>query len=126
MWFQLAADLTLIAHLLFIVFVLFGGLLALHRKLWIWFHFPAILWALWVEWAGKTCPLTPLENHFRQLASAQRYSESFVEHYLVPLIYPDTLTVSMQLALGGIVLLANIFVYLYVFQRENKTRRVDD
>lgn len=123
---QLAADLLLIVHLLFIVFVLFGGLLALRKRFWIWLHLPAMLWAIWVEWAGRVCPLTPLENHFRQLAYAQEYTESFVEHYLVPLIYPHQLTVSLQWVLGGLVLIVNIIVYLYVFQSQNKTRQVDD
>lgn len=127
MGYRLAADLTLILHFSFIIFVLFGGLLALHKSFWIWVHLPAMLWGLWVEWAGWLCPLTPLENHFRRLASGEEYSESFIEHYLVPLIYPDRLTVSLQWVLGGIVLGVNIVIYLYVFRKRNKPHcRVDD
>ncbi|MCK4508922.1 MAG: DUF2784 domain-containing protein [Desulfuromonadales bacterium] len=120
MGYQLAADLTLVFHLLFIAFVLFGGLLCLHHIRWIWLHLPSMIWGVGVEWMGWICPLTPLENHFRQLASGQGYQEGFVEHYLVPLIYPDKLTVSLQWFLGGLLLTVNIFVYLYLLQKRRK------
>ena len=123
MGYRLAADLTLLLHLLFIIFVLFGGLLCLHRIRWAWLHLPAMVWGVWVEWAGWICPLTPLENHFRHLASNQGYREGFVEHYLVPLIYPGQLTVSLQWILGSLVLIINVFVYLYVFQKKAKTEQ---
>ena len=126
MSYRLAADLALLLHLLFIIFVLFGGLLVLRKSFWIWLHLPAMFWGLWVEWAGWLCPLTPLENHFRQLASGQKYSASFIEHYLVPLIYPAQLTVSLQWLLGSIVLGVNILIYRYVLQAWKKDRRQVD
>jgi hypothetical protein len=123
MGYRLAADLTLLLHLLFILFVIFGGLLCLHRFRWAWLHLPAMIWGVWVEWAGWICPLTPMENHFRQLASSQEYSGGFIEHYLIPVIYPEQLTVSLQWVLGGLVLIVNIFIYLYVFQKKRKTEQ---
>ena len=120
MGYRLAADLTLVLHLLFILFVVFGGLLCLHRVRWAWLHLPAMIWGVWVEWAGVICPLTPLENHFRQLASGQGYQGGFVEHYLLPLVYPEQLTVLMQWIFGSLVLVINIFVYLYVFRKKRK------
>ena len=127
MGYRLAAELTLILHLLFIIFILFGGLLALRKRFWIWLHLPALLWGLWVEWAGWPFPLTPLENYFRQLASSPQYPESFIEHYLVSIIYPEQLTVSLQLVLGGILLIVNLLIYFYVLRNCNKHQcRVDD
>ena len=123
MGYRLVADLTLILHLAFIVFVLFGGLLCLHRTRWVWLHLPSIIWGVFVEWASWTCPLTPLENHFRQLASGQGYRDGFVEHYLIPLIYPGQLTVSLQWFLGALILVINIIVYFYVWQKQIKQRR---
>jgi len=73
MGYELAADVILVLHLLFIVFVIFGGLLCLYRACCTWLHLPAMIWGIWVEWAGRICPLTPLENHFRQLAFEQGY-----------------------------------------------------
>lgn len=127
MGYRLLADLTLILHLLFIMFVLFGGYLVLHRKRWAWLHLPAALWGVWVEWGNRACPLTPLENYFRQLSSGHAFRESFVEHYLLPLLYPGHLTVSTQWLLGGIVLAMNLFVYSYVIRNAHKYRnRLDD
>jgi hypothetical protein len=126
MGYRLATELTLIFHLLFILFVLFGGLLALRKSFWIWLHLPAMLWGLWVEWAGWLCPLTPLENYFRRRASIPEYSESFIEHYLVSMIYPEQLTVSLQWVLGGVLLIVNLLIYFYVFRLRNKHQcRVD-
>ena len=127
MGYQLAADLTLVLHLFFIIFVLFGGLLCLQRTAWAWLHLPAAMWGIWVEWAGWICPLTPMENYFRQLASGQEYSESFLEHYLLPLIYPGYLTVSLQWFFGTLVIVVNIFIYLYVYRKQRKRpARVDE
>ena len=120
MGYRLAAELTLIFHLLFILFVLFGGLLALRKNFWIWLHIPTVLWGLWVEWAGWLCPLTPLENYFRRGASSPEYTESFIEHYLVSMIYPEQLTVSLQWVLGGILVIVNLLIYFYVFRLRNK------
>ena len=77
MGYRFLADLTLALHLCFILFVLFGGLLCLFRTGMIWFHLPAASWGVWVEWAGRTCPLTPLENHFRKLASGRGFFRWF-------------------------------------------------
>lgn len=120
MGYQLAAELTLAFHLLFIFFVLFGGLLALRRDFWAWIHIPALLWGVWVEWAGWICPLTPLENYFRQQAALHEYSGSFIEHYLVSIIYPDQLTVSLQWFLGSLLLIVNLFIYFYVIRTRKK------
>ena len=127
MGYRLAAELTLILHLLFIIFILFGGLLALRKSFWIWLHIPTMLWGLWVEWAGWLCPLTPLENYFRRRASSHEYPESFIEHYLISIIYPEQLTVSLQWVLGGILLTVNLLIYFYVFRMRNKHQcQVDD
>lgn len=120
MSYRLAADLILVLHLLFIAFVLFGGMLCLLRGWWAWLHLPAMLWGICVEWAGLICPLTPLENQFRQMASDHGYREGFIEHYLVPLIYPERLTMPLQWFLGGLVLIVNMLVYLRVLQKQPK------
>lgn len=122
MGYRLAADLVLVFHLAFIVFVLLGGLLCLIRVGWIWLHLPAMAWGVLVEWAGWICPLTPIENYFRNIASGQGYQEGFIEHYLLPLIYPEQLTVSLQLILGFLVLSINVIVYLFVWRKRTKRR----
>ncbi|QVI87277.1 DUF2784 domain-containing protein [Pseudomonas viridiflava] len=111
MIFRLAADAVVTFHLLFIIFVLLGGLLVLR---WPWaalLHLPAMAWGAAVEFLHLYCPLTPLENALRSRAGDQGYDGGFIEHYLIPLIYPAGLTPQIQLWLGGVVLLINASVY---------------
>jgi len=119
---RLAADALLIAHLAFIVFVLAGGLLVLHRRIWAAVHLPAVAWGAFAELTGTVCPLTPLENSLRRAAGSTGYEGSFIEHYLVPLIYPAALTPRVQLVLGLVVLLVNAPVYALAFRRWRRER----
>jgi len=105
------ADAVLVLHFAFIVFLTLGGLLVARWPRIAWAHVPAALWGVVVEVTAGRCPLTPLENHFRRLAGERGYQETFVEHYLLPWIYPAGLTRSVQLALAGAVVLANLGTY---------------
>lgn len=123
MFYRLAADAVVVIHLLFIVFVLFGGLLVLLRPWLVLLHLPAVTWGASVEFFHLYCPLTPLENHFRQAAGQAGYQGGFIEHYLIPLIYPRGLTPELQLWFGGVVILLNGGVYLYLLWRLVKRRQ---
>ena len=114
---SLAADATLVVHLAFIAFALFGALLALR---WRWIplvQLPAATWGVFVEATGQLCPLTGLENHLRALAGQGGYSESFVERYLLPIIYPSGLTRHVQLVLAAVFLAVNVAVYGFLLWR---------
>ncbi|KGS16087.1 MULTISPECIES: DUF2784 domain-containing protein [Pseudomonas syringae group] len=111
MVYRMGADAVVVFHLAFILFVLFGGLLVLRRPWLAVLHIPAIAWGAAVEFLHLYCPLTPLENALRSRAGEQGYDGDFVEHYLIPLIYPAGLTPDIQLWLGGIVVLVNVSVY---------------
>jgi hypothetical protein len=106
------ADLVVIVHLTFIVFVALGGLLALRWRWVPWLHLPAVGWAALLEFFGLTCPLTPLENWLRRLGGAQRYAGGFVDQYLLPVVYPPALTRELQVALAVLVCAVNGTVYL--------------
>jgi hypothetical protein len=114
------ADAVLLAHLLFIVFAVGGGLLALRWHWMPWLHLPALAWGATVEFTGWICPLTPLENALRQAGGAAAYAESFIERYLLPLIYPGALTRELQFVLGGTLLLINAVVYAVVWRRHRR------
>ena len=118
MGYTILADLVLIFHLLFVFFVLFGGLLILRWPWMIWLHLPAVAWGILVECSGWFCPLTPLENWLRRQAGAE-YEGDFVQHYLLHLLYPDRLTHQSQLVLGFVVLLVNISVYGWLWRRSH-------
>ncbi|MHB8810411.1 MAG: DUF2784 domain-containing protein [Desulfobulbaceae bacterium] len=115
--FQLAADGLVVMHLLFILFVISGGFLVLRNRKWAFVHLPAALWAATVEFTGWFCPLTPLENWLRLRGGGTRYPSSFVEHYLLPLLYPAELTRGLQITLGLAVIVVNGLVYFRVFRR---------
>lgn len=115
MGYRLAADAVLLLHGAFIVFAVFGGLLALRWRRAMWLHLPAAAWGVVVEASGSLCPLTTWENRLRVAAGDAGYSVSFVERYLLPLIYPEALTREIQWWLAGIVLVVNLLVYAAVF-----------
>ncbi|GJL62245.1 MAG: hypothetical protein NPIRA04_08990 [Nitrospirales bacterium] len=120
MLFQSLADLVLVFHLWFILFVLMGGLLIL-RWNWVWWvHLPAVLWVVMLEFGGWICPLTPLENWLRHSGGEAGFSGGFIEHYLVPVIYPEGLTPSVQWCLGVFVVLLNLGLYSFVYSRRAK------
>lgn len=120
MIYRLLADVTVVVHLVFVLFVVGGGWLVLYRRQLAWLHVPAALWGAFIELAGWMCPLTPLENWLRERGGRQAYTTSFVERYLTPVLYPQSLTREVQWALGGLVLVVNIAVYALIVRR---TRR---
>lgn len=109
--YRLAAEATLLVHLGFIVFVVLGGLLAWRWRWIVLVHLPAAAWGAFVELSGRLCPLTTLENHFRRRAGQAGYSEGFIEHHLLPIVYPEGLTRGTQLVLAGVVIVVNAAVY---------------
>jgi hypothetical protein len=120
---SLLADAVVLVHLAFIVFVMAGALLALRWRWVAWLHLPAAAWGAYVELAGKICPLTPLELALRAKAGEAGYETSFIDHYLVPVIYPAELTPAVQRASGLLVLAVNLALYGVVLARAGRTRR---
>ncbi|HKZ17125.1 MAG TPA: DUF2784 domain-containing protein [Geobacteraceae bacterium] len=117
MSFRLAADGVLLLHLAFILFALLGAIIAVR---WRWIplvHIPAAAWGFFVELTGRNCPLTHWENYLRVKAGQSGYRESFIEHYLLDIIYPSDLTREIQFALAGVVVLVNIAIYGWLFSR---------
>ncbi|MDE2002014.1 MAG: DUF2784 domain-containing protein [Betaproteobacteria bacterium] len=117
MLFRIAADAVIALHLGFIVFALFGAVLAVR---WRWLplvHLPAAAWGLFIEISGRVCPLTDLENDFRLRAGQAGYRADFIEHYLLGVIYPSGLTREVQYSLAGVVLVVNAAIYTWLLWR---------
>lgn len=114
-WSAVAADAVVVFHLLFILFALLGGLLVWRWRRLVWLHVPAALWGVLVELMHWPCPLTPLEQSLRLAAGQAGYRGGFVEHYVLPIIYPAGLTPQIQIVLGLIVLLLNGLIYARLF-----------
>ena len=93
---------------------------------WKWiipFHLLAVIWGVLIEFFSWVCPLTPLENYFREQAGLNGYSGGFIEHYIMPIVYPVGLNSTMQFFLGFIVILINLLVYgIYFFKRQKNSR----
>ena len=120
MVYRLLADLVVLGHFGFIVFVVTGGALVIRWPKLARIHLPAVAWAVLVEVAGWICPLTPLENRLRILAGSPTYGDSFIDYYLTPIIYPQGLTRTIQYGLALSVVMINAAVYGWIFLRRRK------
>jgi len=115
---SLAADAVLVLHLAFILFVMFGAALVLWRARVAWLHLPALGWGVWISATHGICPLTPFENSLRRMAGEGGYPGSFIDHYLMPLIYPAGLTPSHQLWIAIVLVGANTLLYGWALLRK--------
>lgn len=126
MIYRLLADAVLLLHLAFVLWVALGGLLVWRRPHWAWLHLPAAIWGAWVLLAGEPCPLTPLENRLRLLGGEAGYGGSFIEHYLLALIYPDWAQAASgrvwQMAIAGIVIALSVASYAAAWRRAHSRR----
>lgn len=115
--YLIAADALVVLHLVFVFFVVLGGLGGIWKPKFLWLHLPALLWGVLIEFSGWICPLTPLENILRLKGGETGYAGGFVEHMIMPLLYPVGLTRTDQLLLGFSVIIINIIIYGLVIRR---------
>ena len=118
--YELAAEIILIIHFLFIFFVIFGALLFFVAKKIVFIHIPAIIWGSYIELTHSICPLTYLENWFLHKSNLIIYSEGFIQNYLVPIVYPVSLTKDLQIYLGIALIVINIVFYAFIFNKLKK------
>jgi hypothetical protein len=122
MLYGLMADLVLVAHLAFVVFVGLGGLLVWRWRRLAWVHVPVALWGATIAAVGFTCPLTPIENRLQRLGGRAGYQGGFIEHYVTALVYPAGLTREAQIVLGAAVLALNLAIYWRVLAISRRER----
>jgi hypothetical protein len=120
MIYRLAADLVLIIHLAFVIFVVLGGLLVLRWRALMWLHVPVVLWGVAIELIGFVCPLTPLEVWLREQGGEAGYEGGFIAHYITALLYPDGLTRGLQVMFGVVAMLPNAAIYAYLLVRRRR------
>ena len=111
------ANLTLIAHLIFILFVVFGGLIFFIFPKIIYTHLPALLWGIYIELTNNVCPLTYLENWFLYKGELSTYFNDFINNYLFPIIYTEGLTAEIQIYLGTSLIVINILIYGLIYKK---------
>ena len=118
--YELLANLTLVIHLIFILFVIFGGILFFIFSKIIYIHIPSLLWGIYIEFTNSVCPLTYLENWFLYKGELSTYSNDFIINYLFPIIYPEGLTAEIQIYLGVFLIVINILVYGSIYKNFKK------
>src|SRR5512146_2070133 len=123
MTWRLLADLLVALHLAFTAFVIFGGFLTWKWRWAVFAHLPALAWGIWVEISGQICPLTPLEIHLRHAAGEAGYRGGFLDHYVLPLLYPPWLTRPDQWALAALLLAINLVAYGALLRPHRHLRR---
>ena len=120
--YGILADIVVLIHLVFVLFAVLGAVLIIWRRWFVWLHLPAVFWAIWIELTGGICPLTPLENWLRSRAGQGGYRGDFVEHYLLPVLYPVGLTPNIQILLGLEVISINAALYGYIFFQHRRRK----
>ena len=124
MFYEILADLVLLLHLCFILFVLFGVFIVFKKHKLAWVHIPVALWGMLISLVGWRCPLTPLENLFRHMAGEEGYAGSFINHYIMPIVYPSGLTRELAIGMGIFVLLWNgLFYSILIYKIKRKGRQ---
>ena len=118
--YELLANLTLVIHLIFILFVVFGGLFFFIFSKIIYIHLPALFWGIYIELTNSICPLTYLENWFLYQGGLTTYSDDFINNYLIPIIYPEDLNTNTQIYLGITLIVINIFIYGLILKNLKK------
>jgi hypothetical protein len=121
--YRLVADLVVLVHGGFILCVVLGALLVYRWPRLAWIQAPCAIWGAWIEFSGSICPLTPLENHFRRLAGETGYPGGFIDHYIIPLIYPPGLSPPLQIGIGVGVVAINLVAYTLLWRRLRLRRR---
>ena len=126
MLYRIAADMVLMTHFAFILLVVAGALAVFRYPWFVWIHVPAASWGAFVELTGRICPLTTLENFLRIHAGQEGYANSFVEQYILPVIYPVGLTRQVQLLLAGLVVAVNAIIYATILLRKRAARQIQN
>ena len=115
MFFKFLSELTLLIHFIFILFVVFGSFTILINKKFLFLHFPALFWGIYIEFSQKICPLTYLENWLLNKSNLNTYDESFIEKYIHKIVYPTNLNTELQIILGIILIIMNLIFYSIIF-----------
>jgi len=117
------ADSLVLIHVTFVLFVVFGGLLVLRWRWVMGLHLPAALWGALIEFFSWECPLTPLENELRHQAAQAGYEGGFIDHYLLPILYPVGLGAESHIVLGLFVVVLNVLIYWWALRRSRGTAK---
>tara|TARA_Y100001968_G_C19061600_1_gene574042 strand:+ start:187 stop:573 length:387 start_codon:yes stop_codon:yes gene_type:complete len=113
--YEFLAKIVLLIHLLFIFFVVFGAFSCLISNKFFYLHLMALSWGIYIEFTSSICPLTYLENWLLIRDQASFYDDGFIENYILKIIYPKGITPDVQMILGFLLIILNVWFYALVF-----------
>lgn len=116
MAYRILAEIVLVLHFAFVIFVVFGGLLVLRRRWVAWLHLPAVFWGIIIEFLWWNCPLTTLENSLREAGGQSGYATGFIDYYVSALLYAPLSPIA-RITLGLLLIGFNLLIYAYLLRR---------
>lgn len=122
MFYLLLADAVVALHVVYVAYVLLGALPVRRWRRTMWPHLVAVAWGVYIAATGGVCPLTPLEVLLRVRAGQAGYGGGFIEHYILPVLYPEGLTRGVQVAETVLVIVVNAALYAWVWRRRRSRR----
>ncbi|MBN1695266.1 DUF2784 family protein [candidate division WOR-3 bacterium] len=131
MLYKIIADMIVVLHFFWIIFMLLGFSFTIYgffwKKFFDWWlfrtlHLSGILFVGLLTLLQRFCPLTILENLSRAKYSPDStYPGSFIVHYIENLVYPD---VNQTLLRLGTVLIAIFILVVYIIRPPKKIKKL--
>ncbi len=104
------AEVLVVLHLGFLVYMILGGFLALRRFALIWPHIATTVYSTYVTLASFTCPLTRLEKWLRGEGGQTPYEGSFIHQYVRGTFYPAEYETAVWISGMAIAVASHVFV----------------
>lgn len=131
MLYKVLADIIVVIHFAWILFMLIGFILTLcgsfYKRFLDWWlfrtlHLFGIVYVGLLALLREYCPLTILENILRQRYNPElRYPGSFLVHYIEKLVYPD---VNPSIILIPTAIIALFTVAIFIIKPPTKIKRI--
>jgi hypothetical protein len=119
---RVVADVVVAVHMVFLVYMVLGGFLALRRFGLIWPHVGVIVYSFYVTLTSFTCPATTLEKWLLGLGGETPYEGSFIHQYLRGRLYPPELETAVWISCMAIAMAS----WAYVLMRRRRAALQQD
>jgi hypothetical protein len=115
--YRLTADLIVLLHFFWIIFLIFGAFIGRRYRLVKFLHLGGIGFALFIQLSGWYCPLTYLEVWLRKMHDPSGgYQGSFIINYVQRLVYIELSADIIKIATIFLVFMS-ICIYLYNYKK---------
>jgi len=123
MTYRVLADIVVVVHLLWILFLVAGAYWGVKRRPVMMIHGAGLVFAMVSQVFGWYCPLTHLEAWLMENAQpSTAYHESFIAHYAKKLVYIDV-PVFAIFVLSLVLIAVNGWLYRKAFRKKGEQRQ---